>query len=299
MPAEVEAEACPALPVEPVLIQTDQKQPADQDGKLLTMDDEHYKLPAELAFLEGHACNPDLGDPIVRKIGNMRNADGAELRVTQYGILMCMQKLVSYLVYSWPFQVVVFFIILFDLLMTFLTLSRVVDDESKFSIVGDVVIVIVLTLDVLLRFFAEGRKFVRSCLNLFELVLVPITITEITLLQDANLPVPLLRAIRPVLRGCRVLRILIKTAGKGKAYFTYLRHQVSGDRIRFVQDGFDLDLAYIAPQLIAMSVPAVGGDSLLRNPCMEVARFMNERHGNRYLIVNTMPECQYPMRPFF
>jgi phosphatidylinositol-3,4,5-trisphosphate 3-phosphatase/dual-specificity protein phosphatase PTEN len=41
-----------------------------------------------------------------------------------------------------------------------------------------------------------------------------------------------------------------------------LRAAVSGSRVRFTQDGFDLDLTYITPKLIAMGYPASGVENL-------------------------------------
>ena len=59
--------------------------------------------------------------------------------------------------------------------------------------------------------------------------------------------------------------------------------------------GFDLDLAYVRPKLIAMSVPATGCTALYRNPLGEVVRFFETRHAHEgYLIVNLCPELPYP-----
>ena len=53
----------------------------------------------------------------------------------------------------------------------------------------------------------------------------------------------------------------------------FLHHLFTGEnKKRFVdlEQNFDLDLVYVCPQLIAMSVPAVGKLSLYRNPLTEV-----------------------------
>ncbi|CAK0796286.1 unnamed protein product [Prorocentrum cordatum] len=136
-------------------------------------------------------------------------------------------------------------------------------------------------------------------MNIFEAVLVPITLAEITVFKHLNIPFPLLRALRPIFRCIRVLRVCLRTAGKGTQYLTRLRHQLSGDRLRFIQDGFDLDLQYISPQIIVMADPTVGSDAILHNPLKDVARFLNERHTNRYLLLNVTEDRRYPLGPFF
>ena len=47
------------------------------------------------------------------------------------------------------------------------------------------------------------------------------------------------------------------------------RAVVGGNKRRFKEKGFDLDLVYVTDSLIGMSVPAVGGMSLYRNPIDE------------------------------
>jgi hypothetical protein len=192
---------------------------------------------------------------------------------------------------------------MFDMVLTALSFSDLLQDSPSLFSTGDIVIVIILAIDVCLRWFSLGSAFVkpaRECkMNIFEAVLVPITIAEVTVLKDLDLPLPLLRALRPVLRGVRLLRVLIRTAGKGKQYLRRLRHQVSGDRLRYIQDGFDLDLQYITPQILVMTDPAIGGDQLLRNPMREVASFLNQKHGNKYLVLNTSERRTYPQAPFF
>eukprot|EP01102_Stenamoeba_stenopodia_P016436 TRINITY_DN5749_c1_g1_i1.p1 TRINITY_DN5749_c1_g1~~TRINITY_DN5749_c1_g1_i1.p1 ORF type:complete len:434 (-),score=98.64 TRINITY_DN5749_c1_g1_i1:68-1204(-) len=68
--------------------------------------------------------------------------------------------------------------------------------------------------------------------------------------------------------------------------------------MRFQEDGFDLDLAYVTPRLIVMSVPAVNLESFYRNDLKEVARFFNTRHRDHYLIFNMCEEREYPTDKF-
>lgn len=68
---------------------------------------------------------------------------------------------------------------------------------------------------------------------------------------------------------------------------TLLREMVSGNKNRYKDDYFNLDLTYITPRIIAMSLPA---DSIIastyRNELSEVAQFLHEHHGSNYLVVN-------------
>ncbi|CAK0902519.1 unnamed protein product [Prorocentrum cordatum] len=259
-----------------------------------------------LTFLQDVICNPDLEDPEVRKRVGMpaRRKRSSELakRSTE---LMCLRSVVGQVVFSWPVQAVVFMVVMFDLVLTGISLGDAIDSAHPINDIGDYVIVSILAADVCLRWFAKGSEFVfpaRECkLNLFEIILVPITILEVAWLKDLaeDVPLPILRALRPILRGVRLLRVLFRTAGKGQQYLTRLRHQVSGNRRRFVEDGFDLDLQYISPQIIVMSNPAVGRDAILHNPLPAVSRFLNERHGNSYLVLNVTQERRYPLGPFF
>ena len=49
-----------------------------------------------------------------------------------------------------------------------------------------------------------------------------------------------------------------------------IKRLVSKKKLRFTKDGFDLDLSYITPRLIAMGYPSTGAESFYRNPATQV-----------------------------
>lgn len=55
---------------------------------------------------------------------------------------------------------------------------------------------------------------------------------------------------------------------------------------RHIEDGFNLDLTYITPRVIAMAFPAEGLEAMFRNQLSEVAALLDLKHPNKYLIIN-------------
>jgi phosphatidylinositol-3,4,5-trisphosphate 3-phosphatase and dual-specificity protein phosphatase PTEN len=72
------------------------------------------------------------------------------------------------------------------------------------------------------------------------------------------------------------------------------RGLVSKKKIRYQQDGFDLDLAYVTEQIIAMGAPVEGDvlEAKYRNPMEEVIRFMELKHPGHYKIYNLCPKSE-------
>jgi hypothetical protein len=64
------------------------------------------------------------------------------------------------------------------------------------------------------------------------------------------------------------------------------RKAVSGKKKRFIQDGYDLDLAYITPRIIVHGFPATGLEHIYRNPRYEIKRFMDAHHKDHYRMFN-------------
>ena len=100
-----------------------------------------------------------------------------------------------------------------------------------------------------------------------------------------------------------------------------VRGLVSGNKRRFQEDGFDLDLTYITPRiigtsgargadtvagappfcsaasdrarftnhdasLVAMGMPSEGSEAIYRNPMTEVQRFFETRHAGHYRVID-------------
>lgn len=66
----------------------------------------------------------------------------------------------------------------------------------------------------------------------------------------------------------------------------YLRTKVSGNKKRYVDEKYNLDLSYINPRVIAMAFPASGFRKLYRNSIDSVAKFLDEKHSHDYLVIN-------------
>lgn len=71
------------------------------------------------------------------------------------------------------------------------------------------------------------------------------------------------------------------------------RRLVSKKKLRFQEDGFDLDLSYITKRVIAMGFPSEGREGLFRNPLQEVQRFLERYHPGAYHVYNLCSEREY------
>lgn len=79
----------------------------------------------------------------------------------------------------------------------------------------------------------------------------------------------------------------------------YIRTLVSGNKCRFIDREYDLDLSYITPRILAMAFPGSGIETLYRNPIDTVVKFLKERHGTNFKLLNlsgkTIAKDKFPV----
>ncbi len=73
------------------------------------------------------------------------------------------------------------------------------------------------------------------------------------------------------------------------------RHVVSGSKRRVERDGFDLDLTYVTPRIVALGLPSSGLlETMYRNPLPEVRAYMDKFHrADGYAMCNLCDERDY------
>eukprot|EP01083_Nonionella_stella_P207411 753498_1 len=189
-------------------------------------------------------------------------------------------------------QAFIFVLILTDLAL--FALSGV--DHPMYGTIT-IMILIIYTIEIVLRVYAIGPKaFFKDPLEVFDLVIVALSlILRCTIYARASIVATAARSFKAlrVLKVFRSFRLFVRAAKALRAAPKSIRQLVRLNKQGYHDGKFDLDLCYITQHVIAMSLPSSGLEKLYRNPIQDVVTFMDENHGDHYMIFDLCLERSY------
>ena len=156
-----------------------------------------------------------------------------------------------------------------------------------------VAVLALFTLELVLRVWAYGRAIVKE-----RIFLICSVITAACYLFILNAFQLSIVANNTIALTLQVIHMALRFLSIILTITTSARHMVSTNKTRYTLHGFDLDLTYITPRIIAMGLPSTSIEGLYRNPIDEVVRFFNTLHADHYLIINLCSERRYPGQHF-
>nr|XP_048296114.1 phosphatidylinositol 3,4,5-trisphosphate 3-phosphatase TPTE2-like isoform X2 [Myodes glareolus] len=214
------------------------------------------------------------------------------------------KEIVYFLVSSVAFRIFEIMLIFLDIFLVAIDLHL---NKNRFYIPLEYssvsfAIALFFLVDVLLRVYIEGRQhYFSDLLNTLDAVVIGVTlfiaITVMFYEKKFLRDVPILGIVFRPLRLFILIRIL-QLAHQKRDLEKLIRRRVSGNKRRYMKDGFDLDLTYVTERIIAMSFPSSGWQSFYRNPIKEVVRFLDTKHPDHYQVYNLCSERAYDPKHF-
>eukprot|EP00756_Hemistasia_phaeocysticola_P002134 Hpha_TRINITY_DN11473_c0_g1::TRINITY_DN11473_c0_g1_i1::g.137617::m.137617/K18079/TPTE, TPIP; PTEN homologous phosphatase len=212
----------------------------------------------------------------------------------------CQERLRAVL-YSIPCQVFMLLLTIVDICILIALVVVEVQSENG-EPAGALALHLIALFDILI-FYAEFwcralietcRRFFQSTWNWVEMLVVSLgVILEICYLglrdrgTSGTVGLIVCLVIVRVARTVFVIRFRLRMGkAMGEATVSQARH-------RYIKDGYELDLTYITPKIIATSWPSSGFESVYRNHIEDVAKFLEKTHHGTYKVYNLCAERAY------
>lgn len=244
-----------------------------------------------LATILAKEINPNAVDTIAGELGGEGGARRRNLH-TPLGFLYQLFK-------SLPMQVVMVLLTFVDI--SFLLYEFITSDVQYAVVTLSTSLMFVLEVLVLWSFLGTAEYFRNDkwwVVAEVLIVTVSFLIEYAEYIIESTLPNRDFAGDLRYLRAARFLRALIIWKTRYRNFTAALRQLVSADRRRYVKDGYDLDLTYVHPKVIAMSWPSSNSESLYRNQIDNVAAFLDEKHPQHYRVFNLCSERAYDESKF-
>jgi len=214
-----------------------------------------------------------------------------------------LRRYVDLLIVRLIFVILIFLDIL--LLIIDLSLTDKTEEVQKGFDVVSMLFSCLFMVDLFLRMLAYGfKEFWTNLWEVFDAIIIIFTFiatVAYTAIDDAvddesSIPSEYFRLIM-FARFVRIIRL-------GRLFYSQrqvkksTRRTISMNKRRYQKDGFDLDLTYVTDNVIAMSFPSTGSQSIYRNPINEVVRFFKAKHDGKFRIYNLCSERGYNAKKF-
>ena len=186
-------------------------------------------------------------------------------------------------------------VLLLTLLLGLLLILRIADDERDVPLQDAAICILVFfAVEMIMRLLAYGVR--AFLLHPFFLLSSALTLLSFLFILNAFSISRLVNNVVALVLQC--LHMLLRFTSITLTLTSSARRMVSTNKTRYTQHGFDLDLSYITPRVIAMGLPSQHLEGLYRNPIEQVQRFFLSMHPQHFLIVNLCSERRYDSQLF-
>lgn len=193
------------------------------------------------------------------------------------------------------FRVFTLTLILVDVTIVIIDLVSPTEEHNEAFLILDLFITIYFVIEIVVRIIVLTKQvFFSEWFNVVDFAVVLITLITAVAVASAVAGVEWAKhlSVLIILRLVRLVR-LFRVCTEKKQVEISARQLISQNKRRYQQDGYDLDLTYVTPNVVATSFPSVGLWAYYRNPIDHVAKFLNDKHSGKYRMYNLCSERTY------